>query len=110
MKATFTDLRTRTREVLQALRRNEHVELTYRGKRVGTIVPEPAPEEPFDPASIPGFGSWADDPRWADPSAALHEMRMERHRAIGMWADREDMEDPAAWVREIRKPRKLPRG
>ncbi len=87
MEATFVDLRTRTREILEALRRNETVELSYRGKRVGVIQPEPTPaaepepKEPFDPAKIPGFG---------------------------MWADREDMKDPAAWVREIRQPRKFP--
>ena len=83
MEATFVDLRTRTREILEALRRNETVELSYRGKRVGVIQPEPMPEP--EPVETP----IADEP-W-----------------FGMWADREDMKDPAAWVRELRSRKRF---
>ena len=85
MEATFVDLRTRTREILEALRRNETVELSYRGKRVGVIQPEPTAEPEPEPAAT----SMTDEP-W-----------------FGMWADREDMKDPAAWVRDLRSRKRF---
>ncbi len=40
MKASIVDLRYRMKEVLDALRRNEEVEVFYHGKRMGRIIPE----------------------------------------------------------------------
>lgn len=84
MQATFVELRTKTREILEALRRNESVELSYRGRRVGVIQPEPPSHKDsseassVDPSTVAGFGSWADDPRYEDPTAAVREMRRSR--------------------------------
>lgn len=39
MKATIVDLRYKTKEILQALRRKEVVHIQYHGKDAGTIYP-----------------------------------------------------------------------
>lgn len=39
MRASVVDLRTKMKEVLQALRRNEQVEILYHGKVAGIITP-----------------------------------------------------------------------
>ncbi len=79
MRASVTDLRRRTREVLAAVERGETVVLTYRGEAKALILP---PEQ-------------AERPR----------MRIADHPAFGMWKDRDDMKDPSAWVRELRGKR-----
>jgi prevent-host-death family protein len=77
MEATILDLRRRTREVLEALERNEAITITYRGKKKGVITPIGAGS---------GNGCAAAD-----------------HPAFGIWRDRED--GVAETVREIRKGR-----
>jgi hypothetical protein len=79
MKATFLDLRKRSREIVKALDRNQSVTLFYRGKAKGVIVP----------ASIP-------------PEKAVSAMR---HRAFGMWRDRTDMKSVRGVVARLRKMR-----
>ena len=47
MKASIVDLRYKTKEILQALERNESVTILYHGKVKGTITPAgrgPAPD------------------------------------------------------------------
>lgn len=39
MQATILDLRYHMKEILQALERNESVEILYHGKPKGTIIP-----------------------------------------------------------------------
>ena len=39
MKASVVELRYKMKDVLQALRRNEEVQILYHGKPAGTIVP-----------------------------------------------------------------------
>lgn len=39
MQASILDLRYRMKEILQALERNETVEILYHGKRKGVIIP-----------------------------------------------------------------------
>jgi len=39
MQASILDLRYRMKEILQALERNETVEILYHGKRKGIIIP-----------------------------------------------------------------------
>ena len=76
MEATILDLRRRTREVLDALERNEAVTITYRGKKKGVITP-------------------ADKGDGGGRSAADHP-------AFGLWSDREDV---GKVVRKIRRGR-----
>lgn len=82
MNATFVDLRKRSKDIIDALRRNEKVTLFYRGKPAGVI-------HPIDDDAKPEL------PKLAD------------HPACGIWADRDDMEDPTAWVQDLRKGRSL---
>ena len=79
MKATFLDLRKRSKDIVRALDRNQSVTLFYRGKAKGVIVPTSSP--PCKAASI------------AD------------HRAFGMWRDRADLKDVHGVVAKLRKAR-----
>ena len=40
---TMLDLRLHSREMMERLRRGEHLRLTYRNKRIATLVPENEP-------------------------------------------------------------------
>lgn len=84
MEASFVDLRTKSRQVVEALRRNESVTVTYRGKPLAVMRPIES----------------ADSATSTEPPASARD-----HPSFGIWADREDMADPAAWVRELRRPR-----
>jgi antitoxin (DNA-binding transcriptional repressor) of toxin-antitoxin stability system len=86
MRASFVDLRTRSRELIEALRRNERITLLYRGKPAATVVP----------IGEDGGGDNGDGP---PPVKAAD------HPAFGLWADRDDLSDPAAWVRRQRAER-----
>ena len=79
MKATFLDLRKRSREIVKALDRNQSVILFYRGKAKGVIVPTSSP-----------------------PEKAVSAMN---HRAFGMWRDRTDMKSVRNVVAKLRKMR-----
>jgi hypothetical protein len=81
MKATFLDLRKRSREIVKALDRNQSVTLFYRGKAKGVIVP----------ASIP-------------PEKTVSAMS---HQAFGMWRDRTDMKSVRSVVAKLRKMRSV---
>ena len=80
MEATVLDLRKNMRSILAALGRNEHVTLTYRGRKKAVIVP-----------------------CWEEEKAVAAS----EHRAFGMWADRDDVADVDAFVRELRKGRQF---
>jgi hypothetical protein len=79
MKATFLDLRKRSKEIVKALDRNQSVTLFYRGKAKGVIVPASSP-----------------------PEKAVSVLE---HRAFGMWRKRADMTSVEAFVAELRKTR-----
>ena len=80
MRASFVDLRTRSSQVIRALKRNESVTVYYRGKATAVM----------QPITGPGGG---------EPRAAKD------HPAFGLWADREDTRDVAAHVRRLRRGR-----
>ena len=80
MKASFLDLRRRSREILRALERNEAVTVLYRGR----------PKAIMQPLNGGGGG---DQAKAAD------------HPAFGLWADRDDLTDVAAHVRRLRRGR-----
>ncbi len=79
MKATFLDLRKKSKEIVRALDRNQSVTLFYRGKIKGVIIPA------------------------ARRAAATPSVRS--HPAFGMWKDRADLKDARAAVDRLRKPR-----
>jgi hypothetical protein len=79
MKATFLDLRKRSRDIVRALDQNQSVTLFYRGKPKGVIVPASKPSE--------------------------KRISIMRHRAFGMWRDRVDMRNVRRAVARLRKAR-----
>ena len=81
MQASFVELRTKSREIIEALKRNERVTVLYRGRPTAVMHPI---REPADRAAAP---------RAAD------------HPAFGMWKDRAEMSDVSAYVRSLRQGR-----
>ena len=79
MVASVLDLRTKMKDIMQALDRNGKVTLTRRGKRFAVIVPYELTQET--------------------------DLKVEDSPCFGMWADREDMADPVAYVENLRKGR-----
>ena len=55
MQASILDLRYHMKEILQALERNESVEILYHGKHRGTIIPKLTRED-ISTQSHPYFG------------------------------------------------------
>jgi hypothetical protein len=76
MQASVVDLRYKTKEILESLRRRQKVELTCRGKIEGIILPAPLNSD---------------------------RQPLSSHPAIGMWKDQE--EPVSDLVRRLRKPR-----
>jgi prevent-host-death family protein len=77
MEATILDLRRRTREVLDALERNEAVTITYRGVKKGVITPVGAREKNGrSAADHPAFGIWSD--RQGDVEGTVRKIRRGR--------------------------------
>lgn len=56
MRATILDLRYRMKEVLQALERNETIEILYHGKPKGTIIPYRTKLKKLKSSQHPYFG------------------------------------------------------
>jgi len=77
VKATFLDLRKRSRDIVRALDQNQSVTLFYRGRPKGVIVPVSKPSEKRIPIMS--------------------------HRAFGMWRDRIDMRNVRRAVERLRK-------
>jgi prevent-host-death family protein len=79
MKASFLDLRRRSKEIVRALDQNQPVTLVYRGKPKGIIMP----------AARSGL-----------PVISIRE-----HAAFGMWRGRRPVADVRAYVSRLRKNR-----
>lgn len=80
MRASFVDLRKRSREIINALRRKEEVTVLYRGKPTAVLKP-------------------LSDEHGAGTTSALD------HEAFGIWADHAGLVDVSAHVRGLRKGR-----
>lgn len=78
MEASFLDLRTKSRDILQALERNESITLLYRGKPKALITPI-ASKTKIRAEDAPGFGMWSDRTDMDDPTEYVRSMR-EKHR------------------------------
>jgi len=76
MRASVVDLRYKTKDILECLRKRQTVELTCRGKIEGIIIPAPRNS---------------------------HQPPMASHPAVGMWKDQE--EPVSAVMERLRKPR-----
>jgi antitoxin (DNA-binding transcriptional repressor) of toxin-antitoxin stability system len=56
MQASILDLRYHMKEILQALKRNETVDILYHGKHQGTIIPHGASTKELSTKDHPYFG------------------------------------------------------
>ena len=77
MKANFLDFRKNMKGILEALELNESVEVYYRGKKKGVLIPEGSEKKKVQ--------SFLEDP------------------AFGMWKDREDMKNPTKYIHDMRR-------
>jgi len=77
MKANFLDFRRNMKDIIKALELNEPVEIYYRGKKKGTIIPENTANK-----KLPDIT---------------------KHPVFGMWKNREDLKDPSGWVHDLRR-------
>lgn len=76
MQASVVDLRYKTKDILERLRRKQNVELTCRGKIEGIIMPVPRNSD---------------------------RQPLSDHPAVGMWKDQK--EPVSEMMRRLRKPR-----
>lgn len=76
MAVSIKDLRYKTRQVLQSLKRGEKPVITYRGRAVARIIPFPSSEK-----------------------------KAFRDIGFGMWKDRADLRNVSQWLNDQRKPR-----
>ena len=76
MAVSTKDLRYKTKQVLQSVKRGERPVITYRGHPIARIVP-----------------------------LSSSEKKAFRDIGFGMWKDRTDMKDVSQWLDEQRKPR-----
>ena len=61
MEASIVDLRYKTKEILQALERNEEVQVLYRGRARGRIVPQTLAGNSAKVVEHPFFNSVSED-------------------------------------------------
>jgi prevent-host-death family protein len=76
MKATAKDLRTRSKEILDAVGRGEEVTITYRGKPYAKLVPVRKEIPKYKENAL--FGLWKDNESVEDVDAYLDELRRSR--------------------------------
>lgn len=79
MKATAKDLRTHSKELLDAVSRGENVVITFRGKPCAKLVPYESGEQ--------------------------KGLEVKDRGLFGIWADREDIDSVDGYVRSLRKNR-----
>ncbi|MFA7344945.1 MAG: hypothetical protein WC003_11625 [Terrimicrobiaceae bacterium] len=60
MRASVVDLRYKTKDILECLRRRQKVELTCRGKLAGIIVPVTENSDRPPMSGHPAVGMWKD--------------------------------------------------
>jgi len=88
MKASVVDLRYKMKNVLEALRRNETVDILYHGKVTGTIYPAGKSRQ-VDAKTHPFFGMYAGSRKNTSVKAIMDKLREDRfahlrkpHRAV----------------------------
>ena len=79
MKASVVDLRHRMKEVLQALRRDEEVQILYHGKLAGTIVPPRTAKPAMRAQDHPFFGSAKGSHRRGSVERIVDKLRAPRY-------------------------------
>ena len=82
MKASVVDLRTKMKEVFQALRRNEKVEILYHGKVAGIITSPKRIKKRMRVQDHPLFGMHRDAYEGKSVEQIMEELRGGRYRDI----------------------------
>lgn len=81
MEASISDLRYKTKKIMDAINRNEKVSLTYRGKLKAVITPVPqAKKTKMKVEDHPMFGCRKDDP--IDVEKYMEELRKPRYQHL----------------------------
>ncbi|GJL53992.1 MAG: hypothetical protein NPIRA02_11240 [Nitrospirales bacterium] len=78
MKATATDLRISTKELLDTVSRGEEVVITHRGKPVAKLVPLEV-GVPQSSTELELYGIWADHTLSENANAYVRQLRKPRH-------------------------------
>ena len=81
MRASVVDMRYRMKEVLNALRHHETVDILYHGKLAGTIFPARASSPKKDFRDHPFFGMHAGR-KQGSVENVMRKLRGGRHRAV----------------------------
>ena len=71
MTVSTKELRTRTKEIIEAMKRGEEVVITYRGKPVAKISPIKEKKDVDDSL----FGVWEDNPAVENVEEFIDEVR-----------------------------------
>ena len=79
MQATAKDLRFRSSELLNSVKRGEEVTITYRGKPCAKLVS--IEEKPLNEVSNPLFGIWKDNTQTQDVDEYVKNLRKRRFDA-----------------------------
>ena len=82
MKASVVEMRTRMKEILQALRRRESVDILYHGKVAGTIIPVRNERPKKSLRSHPFFGMFKDRYKNRSVENLMDELRGGRYRDL----------------------------
>ena len=77
MKVSAKDLRTRTRQLLEAVERGEEVIITYRGKARAKVVAIDSESVGFPEREL--FGIWRDHEESQDVERYVDRLREGRH-------------------------------
>lgn len=76
MTVSTKELRTRTKEIMEAMKRGEEVIITYRGKPAAKIVPiREKRDEGRKESDDSLFGVWKDNPAVEDVGEFIDEVR-----------------------------------
>ncbi|MCK5689026.1 type II toxin-antitoxin system prevent-host-death family antitoxin [Myxococcota bacterium] len=76
MKATTTDLRFHSKELIDTVARGEEVVITFRGKPCAKLVPYDEPDSQEEDNEL--FGMWADNPDTENVADFVKDLRKRR--------------------------------
>ena len=82
MKASVVEMRTRMKEILQALRRRESVDILYHGRVAGTIIPTNSEKAEKNLKAHPFFGMFKDRYKNQSVDEIMNDLRGGRYHAF----------------------------
>lgn len=82
MQASILDLRYHMRDILKALDRREPVEVIFRGKPRGMLMPFMELTKKMDPSKHSAFGMWGKNKKVKNVEAYVRNLRSPRYTSI----------------------------